>query len=461
MQRAPVARRNSSSLVAAKSMAMSVQDYYAPRYGGVVNGFALSTEDDLDDDLNISSASTYSMPLEYSEAMVFPAALMAILPTILQVAPQIIDLIMKMFPKNQNPTSKQMSMMLGIDEEEYTEDHATLIALSLGIAAAPTLNLAYQRVDAVILAFTDVTPVMIHGKSRFLYRHDQDISFPLKLETPQAVKKAKLQLLVKHPNTLKVLIEQNYHIENATSGAVSVVPKISKEQLKKLAVNEEYLICVSLVWEGRSKKTQKVMQLGTSTMQLITLVGEYLFDRVEGTGQTVPLNDVDRFRSYWHKVWQGDFTEDVRRISFDCKYYYTLESKRTENARMETVTQLLEDDATGHKSRLKSGLIVSPYGLNELLEQISQHPRLSDAELTALVGSEFKARFSHAARTQVNFKGKPRDTVALWIYPELKLQQVILKQVEQSQPNGNVQALKEHPVYFPMPALAHFIGVST
>lgn len=266
---------------------------------------------------------------------------------------------------------------------------------------------------------------------------------------------------MKHPNTLKVLIEQNYHIENATSGAVSVVPKISKEQLKKLAVNEEYLICVSLVWEGRSKKTQKVMQLGTSTMQLITLVGEYLFDRVEGTGQTVPLNDVDRFRSYWHKVWQGDFTEDVRRISFDCKYYYTLESKRTENARMETVTQLLEDDATGHKSRLKSGLIVSPYGLNELLEQISQHPRLSDAELTALVGSEFKARFSHAARTQVNFKGKPRDTVALWIYPELKLQQVILKQVEQSQPNGNVQALKEHPVYFPMPALAHFIGVST
>jgi hypothetical protein len=196
-------------------------------------------------------------------------------------------------------------------------------------------------------------------------------------------------------------------------------------------------------------------------MQLMTLVGEYSFDRIEAAGQTVPLNDVDRFRPYWHKVWQGDFTNDLRQIEFQCKYYYTLENNRSENARMETVTQLLQEDMAGRKSRMKSGLIVSPYGLNELLGQLATHPRLSEAELSALVGTEFKQRFHHAARTNVKFRGKPGETVALWVYPEVKLQQVVLKKAENTNANGLVQALKEHPVYFPVPAVAHFIGVGT
>jgi hypothetical protein len=195
-------------------------------------------------------------------------------------------------------------------------------------------------------------------------------------------------------------------------------------------------------------------------MQLITLVGEYLFDRVEGTGNKVPLNDVDRFRPYWHKVWEGKFSERVRRINFDCKYYYALETHRTENARMETVTQSKEDIA-GRSGRMKAGLILSPFSLNELLAQISPHPRLSEAELSALLTPEFKQRFNHLARTQVNFKGRRSDAVALWIYPEFKLQQVMLKQIAQTNANSHVLALKEHPVYFPMPAVAHFIGVST
>ena len=472
MRRAPVPPRR-QTMARAKSFAMSAQNYYSPpEYDADGYGFSMSEEEEQEDAYGFSMSSDYadSMSAEYAESMFLPAIggiLAAIGPQLLRLAPSLLSMfgpqLGNLFGSLLNPqraTSGQMSTMLGLDEQEDGEDQAMLIALSLALAASATPDLVYHRVGTVTLAFTDVTPVMMHGKSRFLYRHDQDISFPLKLETPQPVKKAKLQLLVKHPKTLKIVIEQNYRIESATSGAVSVVPKISKEQLKKLAPNEEYLVCVTLVWQGRSKKTKQVKRLGTSTMQLITLVGEYLFDRVEGTGQNVPLNDVDRFRPYWHKVWQGQFTEDVRRMNFECKYYYTLETNRTENARMETVTQVLEEDLAGRKSRLKSGLIMGPYGLNELLGQISQYPRLSEAELSALVASEFKGRFNHAARTQVKFQGRPRETVALWIYPEFKLQQVMLKKVENSNANGHVLGLKEHPVYFPMPAVAHFIGVS-
>jgi hypothetical protein len=471
MKRAPAPAR--PKMARAKSLAMSAQNYYSvPGYDAEAYCFSMSEEEEPDAyGFSMSSDYADSMSAEYAESMFLPAIagiLSTLGPQLLRLAPTLLSMfgpqLSNQFGSLLNPqkaTSGQMSTMLGLDEYEDGEDQAVLIALSLALAASATPDLVYQRVGAVTLGFADVTPVMMHGKSRFLYRHDQDISFPLKLETPQPVRKARLQLLVKHPKTLKIVIEQNYRIESASSGGVSLVPKISKEQLKKLAPNHEYLVCVTLVWQGRSKKTQQIKRLGTSTMQLITLVGEYLFDRVEGTGETVPLNDVERFRPYWHKVWQGDFTEDVRRMSFECKYYYALETNRSENARMETVTQVLEEDLAGRKSRLKSGLIVSPYGLNELLGQVFNHPQLSEAELAALVSSEFKGRFSHAARTEVKFSGKPRQTVALWVYPEFKLQQVFLKQVDQINGNGHVLALKEHPVYFPMPAVAHFIGVST
>ncbi|WP_414573173.1 hypothetical protein [Nostoc sp. CCY 9925] len=471
MRRAPAPAR--PTMARAKSLAMSAQNYYSPLgYNADAYGFSMSEEEEPEAyGFSMSSEYADSLSAEYAESMFIPAIagiLSAVGPQLLKLAPSLLSMfgpqLGNLFGSLLNPqkaTSRQMSTMLGLDEHEDGEDQAVLMALSLALAASATPDLLYQRVGAVTLGFADVTPVMMHGKSRFLYRHDQDISFPLKLETPQPVRKARLQLLVKHPKTLKIVVEQNYQIESASSGVVSLVPKISKEQLKKLAPNHEYLVCVTLVWQGRSKKTQQVKRLGTSTMQLITLVGEYLFDRVEGTGETVPLNDVERFRPYWHKVWQGDFTEDVRRMNFECKYYYALETHRTENARMETVTQVLEDDLAGRKSRLKSGLIVSPYGLNELLGQVFNHPQLNEAELAALVSSEFKGRFSHAARTEVKFSGKPRQTVALWVYPEFKLQQVFLKQVDQINGNGHVQALKEHPVYFPMPAVAHFIGVGT
>lgn len=479
MNRAPVAASRRQA-VKAQSMALSVQDYYSDRpYRSPAYGFSVVDDEETDgysEQKPIAYGSALSTEYagalsgEYSESMFLPALggiLSSLLPSLLPAIPNLLsslggglmNIFGSLFGGGQK-TAGQMSLTLGVDEAE-AEDHGVLLALSLAIAAAPTPDILFHRVNTVKLEFSEIHPVMLHGKSRFLYRQDQDISFPLKLEAPQPVRKARLQLLVKDPKTLEVLIEQNLRIESASTGPLNVVPRISREQMKALKLNEEYLVCINLVWQGRSKQTGEIKRLGTSTLQLITLVGEYLFDRVEGTSETIALNDVDRHRPYWHKVWQGDFTEEVWRMSFECKYYYTLESDRPENARMETVTQLLDDGLAGRKSRLKSGLIVSPYRLNELLGQLSKHPQLSEAELSALLSSEFKGQFSHAARTEVKFVGKPRQTVALWVYPELKLQQVFLKQVDRTNGNGHVLALKEHPVYFPLPALAHFIGVST
>ena len=48
-----------------------------------------------------------------------------------------------------------------------------------------------------------------------------------------------------------------------------------------------------------------------------------------------------------------------------------------------------------------------------------------------------------------------------YINPEVKLLQVNLLEAGKVAPNGNVEEWADHPVNFPVPVLAHFIGVST
>ncbi|MDV3349548.1 hypothetical protein QGP82_12660 [Leptothoe sp. LEGE 181152] len=321
----------------------------------------------------------------------------------------------------------------------------------------------YRRVGRVRLDFTDVTPLMLHGRSRVLYHQDQDIAFPLKLETPRPIRKGILQILVKDPESLEILLEKKYKVDDLTSGPLDVVPTLRRDQLELLEPNEDYLVTVVLAWKGRSRRNpspRRKKPMGTSMTQMITLMRDYCFDRIEGQSETVALNDVDRYRSYWHKVWQGQLSSRRRRLTLDCKYYYTLERDRTVLARMETLSRIQQTSDTRQEGKLKAGMMLNPERLNELLGQISDHEPLEDEQLNALFNTDNISLFNALARTEVKFKGRKGSTIALWVYPELKIQRILLKQASEIDKNGHVTKLVEAPVYFPMPAKAHFIGVS-
>lgn len=427
---------------------------------------------------SVSSASN-----QYVEEMAIPVALVTMLPSLMPLLQKVMSPPTRRMLREHNiPERKRMGLIIHglldasrsfrgggmgmrttkafsvMEEEGDKEVNSLLQGLSVGLSA-PSSTPDYQRVDSVKLEFTEQNTLMMQGRSRLLYRQDQTIAFPLEVETPRTITKGILQILVKDPTTLEVLIEEKYRLENITSGMLSVVPKLSSQRLRSLKANEEYLVCAVLVWPARSRKTRRKKRLGTSMSQLITLVGEYCFDRLEGTGEVIPLNDVNSFRPYWHKIWEGNFANNIRRTTLDCKYYYVLEPGRRNHARMETVTQIEPTGGSREEGKLKTGLILSAYRLNELLGQISAYPLLDEAQLRALLSSEFQEQFSYCARDSVEFKGRRGDVVGLWVYPEFKLQRVLLKQAGQTNGNGQVLALGERAVYFPMPAVVHFIGV--
>jgi hypothetical protein len=424
-----------------------------------------------------------SMPPQYVHEMAIPAALVTMLPALMPLlqqvlTPETIKTVMDNLPSNKmlgavTEGLKQAGGMIQ-ESEKRTIDHLEKImpqqtdmkevmnlfrSLSLGMGGySPVVN--YQRIEAVRLQITGATPLKLNGRSRLLYSRNHEITFNLAVTTPQTIRQGTVQVVVKNPATLEVLLEQKFPVSAIASGA-KLTPKLSVEQLKTLPANEEYLVCIYLLWSARSRKTGNTVQMGNSMTQLITVMEGYGFDRIEGQAQVVPLNDVNKHRAYWHQVWQGNFSSAVHQVNLDCKYYYVLERERSNYARMETLVKTEVSGKKEQSGKLKTGLVLTPAGLNELVSQISKHPRLDVAQLIALSGSEFQERFHHCAQTQVQFKGRGRDRMALWVYPEFKVQPVILKKVERVDEAGHIVTLADHIVWFPLPTVAHFVGTQS
>jgi hypothetical protein len=426
---------------------------------------------------NGHAAQSLSLRPEYSEAAALPAALLAALPALMPVLekalnPETIKAIMGAVDPSKllGVITNSIKDLGGLANQAHEQDLKHLEAINPGVGPAVDNLLAgmslsassdrqvrFRRTGAVKLSFDDVQTVTLGGRARIAYLRDRDISFPLSAETPRPIKGALVQLLVKCPKTLRVLHSQKRRVEGAFEGGrLPAVPKLAASDLSKLERGEEYLVCASLVWKRKDGE-----KLGASVSQLVTLVGEFSFDRVEESSELIPLNDVSRFRDYWHKVWEGDFEEGRRRIVFDAKYYYAVEPDRDAHARMETLVKADGGDPGEGRARLKSGMILSPYALNALIPQISEHPTLSEAHLDALRTPDFAARCGQAARTQARLRGRPGTSAALWVYPEVKMQRVVLQRAARVNDSGHVLELAEEAAHFPLPALVHVIGAAT
>jgi hypothetical protein len=327
--------------------------------------------------------------------------------------------------------------------------------LGRNVSRRPTTP-SYRRVESVTLHFADLTQATLNGRAQTCFRAGAELSFPLTIETPRPIPKATLRLEVKEAATQKPLVSRSWPVESAATGRLDPVPRITAQEASRLKPGEEYLVTTTLVWKGKGEQ-----RLGATMTQLVTVVGRYTFDQVEQSTEVIPLNDVEAHREFWHKAWQGSFAPDRRKVVFNCRYQYALDPKATSNAQMRTQTETEPSTVNHEIGTLRSGLVASAFVLNKLLPRVAGAPPLEPDELAALGTREFTDRFSQAARTQVSFRGRPGDSAALWVYPEVKIQDVLLLEASEVNPAGHVLSFAEHRVRFPFFVLAHFIGVAS
>jgi hypothetical protein len=420
----------------------------------------------------------YAVATEYSHATVAPA-LLAALPALMPLLEKVLTPeTIKGILDTANPTkiigavtdSVKEIGKLGLDFDKQSNEHLRALnpmgvhapvddlLKGMGFAASVSPDVtrekgepAYRRVESVEVQFAGASPVMIHGRSRVCYRKGEEIAFTLDVKTPRPIPEATVSVLVKDPETRKILVRKSVGASQVNTGRLARRIALAGDDLKPLQTGEEYLVCVYLTWKNAKGKV-----IGTSRTQMITLIGEYVFDRIED-GAVVPLNDVAKYRPFWHKAWQGSFSRSCTKWTSRASTTTSSSRRARANAPVETTRCLEKGDSHAKKGRLKSGMTTS-VGASTLIPLVSNGKPLPEAHLSALSSSDFVARFNTAARFRAALSGKPGVTGALWVYPEVKLHEVVLFKAASTDADSHVRELTEERVRFPIPVSVHVIG---
>ena len=412
----------------------------------------------------------------YSEAKVAPA-LLAAMPLLEKLAnPELIKAVgahsEKLLETIVNAGLKHTKQELehlekinpGVDDPAFDLIAASMSKSSTGIKA--------KFSNAYAIEFAEAKMLSIGGKQKVVYDRRQKMHIPIKITSPEnkgqkqvQIPKAIFHLVIQDGHSMNVLFEKKFKLNDITVGSPVTGITLDSEELKKLPLNRDLKVELSFNW----KKGDKVE--GTFKNHYVTLSDGYIYQR---SGKTIKqhfaLNDVSRFRNYWHKVWEGGPETHGRwNVDFECKYYYTLNDKGTSIKKLETRKKIVSDSAmeknqSEHRrkisGKIKSGMEISLAAYNELLAMHQLTP-LTPAQLSAFLGQEFMKEAATAARVSVDFKGRKGETAALWTYPEGNIQSYIISKATTVDPSGMITAAQEEEVFFPKFSTVHVIGTKS
>ncbi|MDG4862430.1 hypothetical protein P8605_30265, partial [Streptomyces sp. T-3] len=331
------------------------------------------------------------------------------------------------------------------------------------LSAAMPLYSPAPGTQLAVDPIADRPSVTLRGRVRRLYRNDRACAFPLVLTAPRPIAGARLRWQVRLATSADALIDEERPLERiAGSEPSALVAELSAADMARLAPGEDHVLCAYVLWETRGGRS-----LGAETLVPFTPVGTYAYDKAyDGRtdaleGATILLDDVDAHRDFWHKVWQATLDDEVFRHQYECKYYMGLDAQaeRTERG----VTRIQDDPLELHTrtGRLEASLRLALGDLNAVLDSAAGREPLDPDRLAALRTGDFTQRFSAAGRSKVRFGGRRGTSVALWVFPELRLRTVVLQRRAETDAHGRVTATVPEQVLFPFPAAVHFVGVTT
>ncbi len=325
----------------------------------------------------------------------------------------------------------------------------------MGVKTYPFPSIKFKTSALARLEIQGLSALSYRNQSCFCFSYGRAMGFPLKINAPKDIPKGIVQIIVRRENG-ETLIQHRLEHNGSNQRILSIVPEIPAHLADDLIPGEKYKAYVAVIWRGKNGE-----KLGASIDLPILVTSGYFYDRIGSSREPVPLNDINTYRAFWHKVWQSDFTEDVVRYEFECKYYFALEHGRTHNAQMETVELMSPARPRKMEGKMKSGLIISPTVLNQLLPAMGSFPMLTDQQLAAVEAEDFIVNQQKASRTGLEYKGKTGEMAALWVYPEVQATEVYLRKEGAVNQYGNVENTIEEVVYFPSIVSAHFIGVTS
>ena len=209
---------------------------------------------------------------------------------------------------------------------------------------------------------------------------------------------------------------------------------------------------LSLTWPGRHGP------VGATTTQLVRIVGKAVYEGMDTGGAPIRLDDVDRDRDWWHRVWTGTPDGSSSRLRARLEYEYRLGHHGSANRRADTETDLEAVTSRRSEGTVRAALDVSLSSLSRLAQRLTGSA-FDDETMEALAAPAFAAAFDRSATCSVNVHARRESRVAVWVWPEVKIHDVFVSRPDDVSPaTGQVLSFATEPVQVPVPALAHVVS---
>ncbi len=418
-------------------------------------------------------------PSTYSEAKIAPAllaALPALLPliekalnpeTIKAIGDQPVKLINAVADVGLKHTKQELDHLEKINPGIDTTSVETILN-SLSLNPPVSAHKKDQFSPEVVIDVVAVETVNVGGKDKTVYSSGSTIIIPIQLgaggnkySDKEVIPKGIFKLAIQDGSTMKNLLEKEFKITDVPLRVPIQNIQISQDELQSLPLHKDLKAEITFRWQegGQSMATFK--------NHYLQITDGYIFQRLgDGVVQSFELNQVDRHREFWHKIWEGGpSTHERWEIDIDCRYFYALSSspqiKRNETRRKLVSDTHGEEDDSKHRRKvalmLKSGMEVSLEAYNELLQQLDQPP-LDEMQISSLRSESFEKRSGQVGTIGAELKGRKGERSSLWVYPEGEVLPLELSRVTQSNEIGLVTSTVDEEVLFPRFTSMHFIG---
>jgi hypothetical protein len=268
---------------------------------------------------------------------------------------------------------------------------------------------------------------------------------------------SKLKLWIKRDD--EILLQKQISLRDVMLNE-NISLALDPQEFESLPRHDTLRAVAEFAW--RTKEGQ-IFTAGNRGLLDFRVTGPVLLESLgERRQQEVELADPTRYRSFWHRIWEGGANGHRRwELDLQARYYYVWKPTETGNGRMETRLNVSEPSNSTSKrelrGKLKSGLELDPGELLKLLPLFGEEAWSIEEE--ALLGSdEFFKRANQQASARLELRGRDDERGSIWVFPILDLIDVQLGKVTKVNEFGLVTATESYTRPIPMPISAVFVG---
>jgi hypothetical protein len=342
---------------------------------------------------------------------------------------------------------------------------------SLSMAASDGATLSTRAV----LGFQFAASLTWNGLQRPLFARNANLCLKVQLNVGDPVPKSPLpraiiKVVFKDAADHSILFEKTFKQKGVAAGAPLSLD-FSAADLAGLPGNKVLEVIAEMRWLTSSGEYKA---LGSSE---IVLVGKCILkSQGSAVANEVELTDMKRFRPFWNKLWESPVLDGAGKSSDDdvkylweldvnTKYSVILSTDQESNGLMDTklLKAAADPESLSVKTtgRMKAGIELSVSELNKLLPLWTGQAVLEVDKLEALKTADFAKANAAELITSLKLSGRAGERGMVWAVPVFNLIECTLSSVAKTDDSGQVTALTDETVRFPLPVSVRLIGLKS